>query len=111
MIDRGPRPAKVRPEVARRDHTRFTARRHSVTLPRMNSLRWTPERMNKLEHAAREGLRVAVSRRGNEFVVVARRIVTRDNRDTFIGYLPITGEEVGFALDEIDAFEVLGGSA
>jgi hypothetical protein len=64
--------------------------------------------MDQLERAAREGRRVAIVRRGNEFVVVARRIVVRGKRETFIGMLPMTGEDIEFDLIEVDDFQVVG---
>jgi hypothetical protein len=72
------------------------------------SLRWTPERMDRLESAARRGLRVTLARRGSEYVVTARRLAVVNRKESFIGFLPMTGEELSFALDEIDAFEVIG---
>ena len=72
------------------------------------SVRWTPESMDRLESAARRGLRVTIARRGSEYVVIARRIAVVDRKESFIGFLPMTGEELNFALDDIDAFEVIG---
>ena len=71
-------------------------------------IRWTPERMDRLESAARRGLRVTLSRRGTEYVVVARRVEVVGGKETFVGFLPMTGEELSFALNDIDAFEVIG---
>ena len=64
--------------------------------------------MDQLERAARDGRRVAIVRRGNEFVVVARRIVVRGKRETFIAVLPMTGDEIEFDLTEVDDFQVVG---
>jgi len=72
------------------------------------TLRWTPERMDRLESAARRGLRVTVARRGTEYVVVARRLAVVNRQESFVGFLPMTGEELTFALKDIDAFEVIG---
>jgi hypothetical protein len=74
----------------------------------MSPLRWTPQQMDRLEQAARRGLRVTVSRRGTEYVVTARRVVSSGRKESFIGWLPMTGEELTFHLDEIDHFEVIG---
>jgi len=41
-------------------------------------------------------------------VVVARRLAVVDRKESFVGFLPMTGEELVFALDDIDAFEVIG---
>ena len=64
--------------------------------------------MDQLERAALEGRRVAIVRRGNEYVVVARRVNVRGKRETFIGILPMTGEEIAFDLSEVDDFQVVG---
>lgn len=72
------------------------------------SLRWTPERMDRLESAARRGLRVTLSRRGTEYVVVARRVGMIRGEESFVGFLPMTGEELTFALRDIESFEVIG---
>ena len=64
--------------------------------------------MDQLERAALEGRRVAIVRRGNEYVVVARRVNVRGKRETFIGILPMTGEEIAFDLAEVDDFQVVG---
>lgn len=70
-------------------------------------LRWTAQRMDQLENAVRRSLRVALSRRGTEYVVVARRIATVGRKEALIGHLPMTGEELPFLLDEIDHFQVI----
>jgi hypothetical protein len=71
------------------------------------TVRWTPERLDQLEHAARNGLRVALSRRGSEYVVTALRMTTTGNRDALVGKLPMTGEEMTFLLEEIDQLQIL----
>jgi hypothetical protein len=71
-------------------------------------MRWTPQQMDRLETAARRGLRVTLTRRGTEYVVTARRVTSRGRREVFIGYLPMTGEELVFPIEDIDHFEVIG---
>jgi hypothetical protein len=72
-------------------------------------MRWTADRMDQLEHAARRGLRVALeTRRGTEYIVVARRVTVGAKGDALIGLLPMTGEEVTFPLTDIAAFQVIG---
>ena len=63
--------------------------------------------MDQLENAVRRGLRVALSRRGPEYIVVALRIGSVDRREALIGRLPMTGEELPFILEDIDHFQVL----
>ena len=70
-------------------------------------MRWTPERLDQLESAIRQGRRVALSRRGTEYVVIAVRLTTAGNRDAFVGRLPMTGEEMIFVLEDLDQIQVL----
>ena len=74
----------------------------------MSPIRCTPERMDRLESAARRGLRVSLNRRGTEYIVVARRMTTLGRQEAFVGHLPMTGEELTFALNDIDDFQVIG---
>lgn len=67
-------------------------------------MRWSPERLDQLERAVRDGRRVAVSRRGTEFIVIAVRLGTAGNREAFVGRLPMTGEEMSFVLEDVDGF-------
>ena len=64
--------------------------------------------MDQLENAARRGLRVALeTRRGTEYIVVARRMTSGPGGDALIGLLPMTGEELRFPLEEIATFQVI----
>jgi hypothetical protein len=74
----------------------------------MTAFRWTPERMDRLENAARRGLRVALTRRGTEYIVIAKRVTAVGRQEALIGMLPMTGEELTFALGDIDGFQVIG---
>jgi hypothetical protein len=74
----------------------------------MSPVRWTADRMDQLERAVREGLRVALTRRGTEYIVTALRVATAGRREALIGRLPMTGEELVFLLDDMDSFQVLG---
>jgi hypothetical protein len=71
-------------------------------------IRWTPQQMDRLEQAARKGLRVQLLRRGTEYIVTARRVTSRGRKEVFVGYLPMTGEELVVPIEEIDHFEVIG---
>ncbi len=70
-------------------------------------LRWTTQRMDQLENAVRRGLRVTLSRRGTEYIVVALRLTTVGRQEALIGRLPMTGEELPFLLNDIDHFQVI----
>lgn len=71
------------------------------------AIRWSPERLDQLERAVRDRRRVALSRRGSEFVVVAVGLRSADRHEVFVGHLPMTGEELEFVLGEIDWFQVV----
>ena len=74
----------------------------------MAKMRWTPTQMDRLEHAARKGLRVALSRRGTEYIVVARRMTQAGGHEALVGHLPMTGEELTFRLEDLESFQVIG---
>ena len=71
------------------------------------SFRWTPIRMEQLEHAVQKRRRVILRRRGSEYVVVASSLTTSRGREALPAYLAMTGEELVFVLDDIDFFQVL----
>lgn len=73
----------------------------------MGRYRWTAQRMDQLERAIRDGRRVALNRRGTEYVVTARRLTTVRQRDALIGHLPMTGEEETFVLEDLDMFQIV----
>lgn len=72
----------------------------------MNRHQWTPEEMDRLERAIVEGDRVQLTRRGSEFVVVPREIVAGTTGDV-LRATTYTGDELDFALDEVDSFDVI----
>ena len=63
--------------------------------------------MDQLERAIRDRSRVAVSRRGTEFLVIALRLSSVRQRDAFVGRHPMTGEEMTFVLEDLDSFQVV----
>lgn len=69
-------------------------------------VQWTPEEMDRLERAIVDGERVQISRRGSEFVVVPREVVAGPTGDVLVA-TTYTGDELDFALDELDAFDVI----
>jgi hypothetical protein len=74
-------------------------------LPEFRSL--TPEALDALERAVRERRRVALSRRGTEYVVVAERLDTGNRDETLEARLPMTGEVLSFRLRDLEVFSVL----
>ncbi|HRP07098.1 MAG TPA: hypothetical protein PLL69_01295 [Gemmatimonadales bacterium] len=73
----------------------------------MANFRWSPTRMEQLEHAVRHRKRVVLRRRGNEYVVVASSLGTSRGREALSAYLAMTGEEMTFVLDDLEHFQVL----
>jgi hypothetical protein len=63
---------------------------------------------NLLERAIAKGMRIAVFRRGSEYIVVPKRLSIRTGRETLETRQPSTGDDMTIYLDEIDAFEVVG---
>jgi len=63
--------------------------------------------MAELEDAVQSNRRVALTRRGTEYVVVARRLRTWGRGDVFVGRLPMTGEELEFPIEEIESFAIV----
>jgi hypothetical protein len=74
-------------------------------IPEYRSL--TPDALDALERAVREHSRVALRRRGTEYVVVAERLDTGGTDDVLAGRLPMTGELLRFALHDLESFAVL----
>jgi len=68
---------------------------------------WSADRLDQLEAAIRNNRRVALMRRGTEYVILPRRLDTSGRRDKLVGYIPMTGEELEFTLEEIDAMQVI----
>jgi transcriptional antiterminator Rof (Rho-off) len=74
-------------------------------IPEYRSL--TPDALDALERAVREHLRVALKRRGTEYVVVAERLDTSGRDEVLAGRLPMTGEVLSFRLRDLETFAVL----
>ncbi len=67
----------------------------------------TPAALDALEGAVRGRRRLALRRRGAEYVVVAERLDTSEREERLLGRLPMTGEVVAFRLRDLESFVVL----
>jgi hypothetical protein len=67
---------------------------------------WRPADLDRLERAIVEGTRVMITRRGTEYVLVPREIRSRGTDEALIG-TTVIGDDLEFALGEIDRFVVL----
>lgn len=68
---------------------------------------FTTAQYDALEEAITRGSRLAVYRRGTEYVVIATRLFLRDGREAIEAVHPTTGDRIVLLLDEIDSFEVV----
>lgn len=81
-----------------------------VRAPLTHSLimQFSTRQYNALERAITERMRIAIIRRGNEFVVLPERISLKNGRETLDTVQPATGDHMSIFLDEIDGFEIVG---
>lgn len=67
----------------------------------------THDQYEALEHAISNGIRIAVWRRGTEFIVVPRRLRLAEGREAIEAIHPTTGHQLTLYIDEVDAIEVV----
>ena len=67
----------------------------------------TVAQYDALERAILDGTRIAVMRRGTEFIVIAERLVLRDGRETIVARHPTTGAPLELRLDDCERIEVI----
>jgi hypothetical protein len=60
-----------------------------------------------LENAIRDGTRIAVRRRGTDFLVIPVRLVLREGREAIEARHPTTGQPLTLWVDEADSIEVV----
>lgn len=68
----------------------------------------TTRQYNMLERAVADRRRIAVYRRGSEFVVRPESLGLRAGREAIETVQPTTGDRLTLYIDEIDGFEVVG---
>ena len=67
----------------------------------------TVRQYDALESAITHGRRIAIRRRGSEYVGVPKKLWTEGQREAVSILHPTTGEEITVYLDEIDKLEVV----
>jgi hypothetical protein len=67
----------------------------------------THQQYEQLERAVADGRRIAVQRRGTEYVVVPARLAIRNGREVIEASNPTTGDDLALYVDELDAIEVV----
>ncbi len=65
------------------------------------------EQYDALERAVAEGRRVAIHRRGTEYVVIPQRLTLRGGREIIEARNSSTGDKQLFFIDELDGIEVV----
>jgi hypothetical protein len=68
----------------------------------------THQQYDALERAISRGQRIAVWRRGTEYLVIPRRLRVDSGRELVEAVNPTTGDSMTIYLDTLDALEVLG---
>jgi hypothetical protein len=61
-----------------------------------------------LERAIVDGCRVAVFRRGTEFIIIPERLALRQRRECIEARHPTTGAHLTLWIDEMESVEVMG---
>ncbi len=67
----------------------------------------THQQYDALERAVREGTRIAVYRRGTEYVVIPQRLRMLEGREAVESVHPATGDRITLYLDDVDSIEVV----
>lgn len=68
----------------------------------------THAQYDALERAVADGRRIAVYRRGTEYVVIPSRLRLTSGREAVEATHPTTGEAITLYIDELDSIEVVG---
>jgi ribosomal protein L27 len=68
----------------------------------------TTDEYDRLERAVARGQRIAVYRRGTEYIVIPRSLTTRRGREVIEARNPTTGDDLTLFIDELDSMEVVG---
>ena len=68
----------------------------------------TATQYDALERAIADGRRLAVWRRGTEFVIVVDRLRLTSGREALEAHHPTTGDRLTLYIDELEGIEVVG---
>lgn len=67
----------------------------------------TSTEYDALERAIRDGRRVAVMRRGTEYLIVPLSIGVRSGREAIAARNPTTGDDLIIFVDDVDSFAIV----
>ncbi|HYC52985.1 MAG TPA: hypothetical protein VEB19_17895 [Gemmatimonadaceae bacterium] len=68
----------------------------------------TYSQYDRIERAVVRGDRIAVYRRGTEYIVVPLALRVRNGREVIEARNPTTGDDLNLYIDEIESIEVVG---
>lgn len=68
----------------------------------------THEQYDRIERAVQRGQRIAVRRRGTEYILVPLSLSIRKGREVIEARNPTTGDRLSLFVDELDLVEVVG---
>ena len=75
--------------------------------PTTRMAQFTHQQYDALERAVAEGRRIAIYRRGTEYVLIPLRLHLAGGKEALETRHPTTGERMVFWLDEVDSVEVV----
>lgn len=61
----------------------------------------------RLERAVTRGQRIAVYRRGTEYIVIPLALRVQGGREVIEARNPTTGDDISLAIDELDSIELV----
>lgn len=67
----------------------------------------THEQYDRLERAVARGQRIAVYRRGTEYLVIPLALESRNGREVIEARNPTTGDRLSLFVDEVDSIEMV----
>lgn len=76
-------------------------------MPRPHLTQLTAAQYDALERAISQGRRLAVLRRGTEYVIVVDRLRTSEGREALEAHHPTTGDRLVLYVDELEGIEVV----
>jgi hypothetical protein len=84
----------------------FWSGSHGAGATEMGQL--TYEQYDRLERAVAHGKRIAVYRRGTEYILIPLSLRTVNGRELIEARNPTTGDSLTLYLDEVEAIETVG---
>lgn len=67
----------------------------------------TVKQYDALERAIVDATRVAILRRGTEYLVIPERLIMQDGAEVIVARHPTTGARLTLRLDEVDRMELV----